>query len=287
MSNQQPFYTVSSYTGNLREGQHIEVRRQLLYLGENADFKPFAQFPVKELEKRLKKSLRAEKKVFDEMQAAIKAWDQHGAETLLLQKAIAYVRTPAVKHTGNEWKRRKDGTWEISNFVYQMAFKIEQRSDEWRLTWGLRYTAPALPKDYTPSPYDSWTKRWIERENSKKYKTPDGAQKYIQAKFDQYTVLFMELSPPVPEEVRRLFSVSGQLLPGYTTRKPEQTEPDQALVDELLDYLGDGDMDQSSSAQKERALPIPEEQTVLSDSRLANRTAKLKNHKRAKANPVR
>ena len=102
MAGQQPFYTVSSYTGNLREGQHIEVRRQLLYQGENADFKPFAQLPVKELEKRLKESMKAEKKVFDEMQTAVKAWDRHGAETLLLQNAIAYVKTPAVKHTGNE-----------------------------------------------------------------------------------------------------------------------------------------------------------------------------------------
>ena len=155
MAGQQPFYTVSSYTGNLREGQHIEVRRQLLYQGENADFKPFAQLPVKELEKRLKESMKAEKKVFDEMQTAVKAWD----------------------------------------LVYHMMFEIQGQGEEWRLTWGLQYTAPALPKDHTHNPYDGWPKRRLEYENNKKYRTLEGAQKYIQAKFDQYAAFFSELSP--------------------------------------------------------------------------------------------
>lgn len=287
MSSQQPFYTVSSYTGNLREGQHIEVRRQLLYQGENADFKPFLQFPVNELKRRLKKSVRAERKVFREMQAAVKAWDEHGAETLLLQKAIAYVRTPAVTHTGNEWRKRKDGIWEISNQTYRMAFKIEPRGDEWRLTWELRYTAPALPKDYTPSPYDGWPRKWVERESGKKYKTLDGAQKYVQAKFDQYAAFFAELSPPVPEAAGRLFSVSGQLLPGYTLTEPERTAPDHALVEELLDYLGDGDMEQPSSARKERAPPVPEERITAPASKFAHRITKPQNRKKAKTNPVR
>lgn len=279
MASQQPFYTVSSYTGNLREGQHIEVRRQLLYQGENADFKPFLQFPVKELEKRLKKSVRAENRIFAEIQTAIGAWDEHGAETLLLQKAIAYVRTPVVKHTGNEWKRRKDGSWEISNFVYQMGFKIEPCGDEWRLTWELRYTAPALPKDYIPTPYDNWPRRWVERENNKKYKTLEGAQKYVQAKFDQYAAFFAELSPPVPEDVRRLFSVSGQLLPGYITAKPERTEPDQALVDELLDYLEDGEIDKSSPAPKGMGLSVPKAQAVLPASKPVCRAVKTGSRK--------
>ena len=286
MAGQQPFYTVSSYTGNLREGQHIEVRRQLLYQGENADFKPFAQLPVKELEKRLKESVKAEKKVFDEMQTAVKAWDRHGAETLLLQNAIAYVRTPAVKHTGNEWKKRKDGVWEISNLVYHMMFEIQGQGEEWRLTWGLQYTAPALPKDHTHNPYDGWPKRRLEYENNKKYRTLEGAQKYIQAKFDQYAAFFSELSPPVPEAVKRLFCVSGQLLPGYTLAEPERTGPDRKLVDELLNYLGEGDLDKASPAQEERAPPVPEERATPSP-KPAHRTAKPQNRKKAKTNPVR
>lgn len=279
MASQQPFYTVSSYIGNLREGQHIEVRRQLLYQGENADFKPFLQFPVNELKRRLKRSVKAERKIFREMQAAVKAWDKHGAETLLLQKAIAYVRTPAVTHTGNEWRKRKDGIWEISNQTYRMAFKIEPRRDEWRLTWELRYTAPALPKDYTPSPYDGWPRRWVERESGKKYKTLDGAQKYVQAKFDQYAAFFTELSPPVPEAAGRLFSVSGQLLPGYTLAEPERTAPDQALVDELLDYLEDGEIDKSSPAPKGMGLSVPKAQAVLPASKPVCRAVKTGSRK--------
>ena len=78
------------------------------------------------------------------MKKAITAWDQHGAQTLLLQKAIEYLRTPEVTHTGNEWKRRKDGSWEISNLVYKMTFRIVRCGNEWKLTWELSYTAPGL-----------------------------------------------------------------------------------------------------------------------------------------------
>lgn len=286
MASQQPFYKVSSYTGSLREGQHIEVRRQLLYIGENADFKPFLQISVKELDKRLKASMKAEKKVFDKMQTAIRDWNEFGAETLLLQKAIEYVKTPAVEHTGNEWKKRKDGVWEISNLVYHMAFKIEKRSGEWCLTWGLQYTAPALPKDYSPNSRDGWPKRRLEYENSKKYRTLEGAQKYIQAKFDQYIAFFGELSPPVPEAVKRLFCVSGQLLPGYTLAGPERTEPDQELVDELLNYLEDGEVDKPSPLQKEQTLPGQKKQMAPPASKSVQRTAKMI-HKRVKTGQVR
>ena len=116
------FYEIGPSEGYLREGSYLEVRRQINYRGDRADFKPFLNVPVKDLEKRLKESQAEEKKVFEEMKKAVTAWDEHGAQTLLLQKAIEYMRTPEVTHTGNEWKRHKDGSWEISNLVYKMKF---------------------------------------------------------------------------------------------------------------------------------------------------------------------
>lgn len=95
------FYEVGSYTGDLQEGTDFFVRRQMRYLGENANFKPFLNTPIKELEQQLKESKAAEKKIFTEVQAAAKAWDAHGAQTLLLTKAIEYLKTPVVEHTGN------------------------------------------------------------------------------------------------------------------------------------------------------------------------------------------
>ena len=44
------FYEVGSYTGDLQEGTDFFVRRQMRYLGENANFKPFLNTPIKELD---------------------------------------------------------------------------------------------------------------------------------------------------------------------------------------------------------------------------------------------
>ena len=56
------FYEVGSYTGDLQEGTDSFVRRQMRYLGENANFKPFLNTPIKELEQQLKESKAEEKK---------------------------------------------------------------------------------------------------------------------------------------------------------------------------------------------------------------------------------
>lgn len=121
MAKQKPtFFEVSTYTGSLREGGEISIQRHMIYRGERADFKPFLNVAIKELEQRLKDSKTKEKKVYDQLQEAAKAWDEHGAQTLLLQKAIEYLKVPAVTHTSNEWKKQKDGSWKISNMVLSL-----------------------------------------------------------------------------------------------------------------------------------------------------------------------
>ena len=247
------FYEIGPSEGYLREGSYLEVRRQINYRGDKADFKPFLDVPIKDLEKQLKASQAEEKKVFEEMKKAITAWDQHGAQTLLLQKTIEYLRTPEVTHTGNEWKRRKDGSWEISNLVYKMTFQIVRCGNEWKLTWELSYTAPGLSQGYwgyTRSPRER-----IEYEGSKKYKTLEGAQRYIQSRFDQYGSCFEALSPPVPAEAKDLFCVNGQLLQGYSLMPPSpQKEP--VTLETLLDCLEDGDL--VAAPPEKDAAPEPE-----------------------------
>lgn len=264
------FYEASTYTGNLRPGYEIAVQRTISYQGENADFKPFLTVPHKELEQRLKDSMAAEKKIHDELKEAIKAWDEHGAQTLLLEKAIEYLKTEPVKHTANEWKQQEDGTWEISNMVYRMTFKIVPIGDEWKLSWELQYTAPGQNQERYYSYYERGPKKRIEYEGSKKYKTMAGAQKYIQGKFDQYARCFETLSPPVPKSVKSLFCVNGQVLQGYTISplekeaavnvSPEQLKPDDKTVDALLSCLGDGDLTpapapETAQARTESAKP--------------------------------
>lgn len=232
------------WENRLREGMSITVARDLRYKGEKADFGPFLSVPVKELEQRLKISKAEEKKVFDQLQEAAKAWDEHGAKTLLLQKAIEYLKVPVVSHTSNEWKKQKDGSWEISNLTYKMTFSITRSGMDWKVVWEVSYMAPSLQIGYRG--YERTPRERIDYEGSKKYKTMDGAQKYVQLKFDQYSNYFKELSPPVPIEVKDLFFVNGQLLQGYTLSRPK-AKGKEVTVSDLLACLEEGDIPQKKA----------------------------------------
>ena len=159
-----------------------------------------------------------------------------------------------ISPTRNEWQRHKDGSWEISNLVYKMTFNIVKSGDEWKLTWELSYTAPGLSQGYwgyTRSPRER-----IEYEGSKKYKTMEGAQKYIQSKFDQYAPCFESLSPPIPAEAKELFCVNGQLLQGYSLQPPVP-QKEKVTLEDLLNCLEDDDMAIPSEAQPISGEPAP------------------------------
>ena len=167
-----PFCEQGYSQNDLQHGRSIVVGRSWRYQGEKADFKPFLGVPIKELEQRLKDSQAEEKKVFEAMKKAIEAWDEHGAQTLLLQKAIEYLKVPVVTHTSNEWKKQKDGSWEISNLVYKMTFSITRSGMDWKLVWEVSYMAPGLQIGYRG--YERTPRERIDYEGSKKYKTMDG-----------------------------------------------------------------------------------------------------------------
>ena len=230
---EKTFYEISSSGTMLREGSYLDIQRSLVYRGDHADFTSFLDVPIKELETQLKASKAEEQKIYGQLKEAAKAWDEHGAQTLLLEKAIEYLKVPEVKHTANEWKQQEDGSWEISNLVYKMTFSIVKFGDEWKLSWELSYTAPGLSMgywEYTRSP-----RQRIEYEGSKKYKTLEGAQKYIQSKFDQYANYFETISPRIPKEAKPLFSVNGQLLQGYAIMR--QTKKEDITLDDLMAQL--------------------------------------------------
>ena len=67
----------------------------------------------------------------------------------------------------------------------------------------------------------------------------DAAQRYIQGRFNLYAHLFTELSPPIPNDCKRMFMVNGRLLPGYTLAPPAQTR--EQTVSNLLDCLEEED----------------------------------------------
>ena len=62
------------------------------------------------------------------------------------------------------------------------------------------------------------------------------AMNYIQGRFDLHASLFQALSTPVPDKEKRMFSVNGHLLPGYTVDSKQKT-----VVAGLLKFLEDSD----------------------------------------------
>lgn len=233
------FYEVDEFTGQLQEGHELLITRKMYYHGQYTDIKSLLNTPIKELEKRLKDSKVEEQKIYKDLQNAAQNWEQHGAQTLLLQKTIDYLKTPEVKHTSNEWKRKKDGVWEISNRVYIMRYKITQEAGgkhqgQWLVTWGIAINCP--PRPSTEKFYSSGNVMVVEQKK-KYYNAEADAQNYIQGRFDEYAHLFMELSPPVPDKFKHPFYISGILLPGYTVA-PKEKSP-QEVADELLDLLDD------------------------------------------------
>lgn len=248
MEKNKSFYHTSDY-GILHPGSSIHVQHSVSFASDMAA--PFIQPLVlqekKELEKQRKASAEKEQEIKTAIEKLAKDWEKQASQTLLLVRTIEYLDTKEVKHTSNQWKQDKEGTWEISNQVYKMWFKISDipEKGEVALKWSIMYNYPDQPasKHYTYNRYGNpWgADIYIVKPEKRSYATVAAAQKFIQARFDENSLLFSELSPPIPIERREMFSVNGYLLPGYTIAAPERAEPDLKAVDALLDYLEDGD----------------------------------------------
>ena len=243
LPNTDPFFSVNAWGDTLTTGETLKMVHTLWFSEYNAS--PFMALltdkPTSELQEMLKSSEAAEKSIFDRLKAAVSEWEAQAAQTLLLEKVLEYVRTPEVSHTSNEWKQIQGGVWEISNLVYQMRYQFVPvpQSKAVRVTWGLVYNTPQQPGN--PRYANSWgDSRFIARQDKKPYESAEAAQRYIQGRFNRFAHLFTELSPPVPNDCKRMFMVNGHLLPGYTLAPPERTK--EQTVNDLLDCLEDGDV---------------------------------------------
>ena len=285
LPNAKPFFSVNNWGDALTTGETLKIVHTLWFSDYNAS--PFMALltdkPITELQEMLKGSKAAEQSIFDKLKAAAGEWEVQAAQTLLLEKVLEYVRTPEVSHTSNEWKRQEDGTWEISNRVYQMRYRFDPvpQSEAVRVSWGIAYNTPQQPGN--PKYVNSWGEsRIITRQDKKPYNNVDAAQRYIQGRFDLYAHLFTELSPPVPNDCKRMFMVNGHLLPGYTLAPPERTR--EQTVNDLLDCLEDGDVAASPPTPEEP--PAPKKKAAPSPAKSARTTAKKKSGPK-KSGPVR
>lgn len=209
-------------SGNLSEGYKLQVEHTVSC--ESMDISPLIAKGAETIQAMRQDSIEGEKKAYDIVVAAAKQWEQQAAVTQRLDRALAYLRTPEVKHTGNRWQpySKDSDLEEISNRVYKMFCRIREDTKydremkqsvpvAWYVTWDL----------YLNSPKEGYNIH-LAGQDRKRYTDKAAAVKYLDGRKKAYSHLFAEISPPIPKEHERCFTVNGILLPGYTVEGQEQ-----------------------------------------------------------------
>ena len=145
----------SSYDHDkLEAAETMRIERRIYFEAKDGDIAPYASLPIAQLLSMRSESAAAEQAIFDSLKEQAAAWEEQAGKTLLLDKALEYVRTPHVQHTANEWQKNEYDRYTRSNRVYQMNYYIYEntRYDKeaqksipysWTLTWSVRTNSPS------------------------------------------------------------------------------------------------------------------------------------------------
>ena len=236
-------------SGDLSEGCRLRMEHSVTC--ENVDISPLIAQGAETRQAMRQNSIEGEKKAFAIVAAAAKQWEQQAAVTQRLDRALAYLRTPEVKHTGNKWQpySKDSDLEEISNRVYKMFCRIREdtRYDRetkqsvpvaWYVTWDL----------YLNSPREGYNIH-LAGQDRKRYTDKAAAVKYLDGRKKAYSHLFAEISPPIPKEHENCFTVNGALLPGYTIEGQEPVKTDRAAAD-----VSEGGISMSKKPEKSSVL---------------------------------
>jgi hypothetical protein len=276
MSEEKIFYTVYSYSDKLQPGNEITIKHNISFNESRANLSPLVSLSPDELKDMKLVSEEKEKTIFEKLCAAVEEWEQQAAQTLLLGKALEYVKTPAVRHTSNQWQKGEYDNLEVSNMVYKMSYRIREETQynrasqksvpcAWSVSWSVDFNAPQKRDYYSGSSCK------IAGQDQKRYTDKAAAEKYVQGRIDAYAYLFTELSPPIPEENKNIFSVNGHLLPGYSLKPHEPT------VMELLSFVQEQDISAAVA-------PPVEDREAKQSTEAEKRPAKKKSPNKTKRN---
>lgn len=219
-------YRAFRYGDNLTPGAELKIEHHVSC--EDVDISSLIMMGAESLESMRQGSIDGEQKAYEIVVASAKQWEQQAAATQMINRALEYLATPEVAHTGNQWN--KTDNWrdmeEISNRVYKMTCSIwedtkyDRETNQsvpvaWYVTWDV----------YVNSPKQGYSVK-IAGQNQKRYTDKTAAMKYLEGRKKAYSHLFAEVSPPIPEKYEKHFMVYGTLLPGYTVegRVPIKTE---------------------------------------------------------------
>ena len=249
----------SSYDHDrLDPADSMRIERKLYFEQDKADISGLTALSMEQLREMREESAAAEQAVYEDLKQRAAAWEAQAGQTLTIDKAIEYVRTPTVQHTSNQWEAADNDRHIISNSVYQMRYHSYEhtRYDRekgqsvpyaWTLSWSV----------YTNSP-DGYGQAKIAGQE-KKFADKAAMEKYLNGRIKAYQHLFTEISPPVPKEYADHFKVNGQLLPGYTVEGEERAQPP-------TEKAAPAEPPQDTGQRKEQTA-INEQFSVLIDSR--------------------
>lgn len=225
------FYFLNAYQDGITPGQKITIQHNVSYNDWRAapHLAPLVKLTDAEINQRKEASITLEKELYAKLKQIASEWDEQAAHTMLLERALEYVHTPEVEHTANEWKERENGVWEISNRTYKMRYQITyaKATDIYLVSWGIIYNAPKQPN----SKYANYwgDSIYVARQDKKKYPSMEAAQNYIQGRFDLYSHLFRELSPPIPTSANGCSASMAAWLPAIRWRRRTRKNPTSKL----------------------------------------------------------
>ena len=213
----------------LEAAETMRIERRIYFEAKDGDIAPYASLPIAQLLSMRSESAAAEQAIFDSLKEQAAAWEEQAGKTLLLDKALEYVRTPHVQHTANEWRENEYNRHTRSNRVYQMNYYIYEntRYDKeaqksipysWTLTWSVRTNSP------------SRTQAKIAGQDRKVFTDKAAMEKYLNGRIKAYDRLFTEISPPIPQEYADYFKVNGMLMPDYTIEGEDPPQQQQAAA---------------------------------------------------------
>lgn len=224
-------YHAYRYGDHLTPGSELKIEHSVVC--ENVDISTLITMGTDSLEAMRQGSIDGEQKAYKIVVAAAKQWEQQAAATQTINRALEYLRTPEIEHTGNQWKDTDNwrADQKISNRVYQMTCSIweDTKYDRetkqsvpvaWYVTWEVRIHSPK--QGYGAK---------IAGQNQKRYTDKNAAIKYLDGRKKAYSHLFTEISPPIPKEYEHHFMVHGTLLPGYTVEGLEQAKTEHAAAE--------------------------------------------------------
>ena len=224
-------YHAYRYGDHLTPGSELKIEHSVVC--ENVDISTLITMGTDSLEAMRQGSIDGEQKAYEIVVAAAKQWEQQAAATQTINRALEYLRTPEIEHTGNQWKDTDNwrADQKISNRVYQMTCSIweDTKYDRetkqsvpiaWYVTWEVRIHSPK--QGYGAK---------IAGQNQKRYTDKNAAIKYLDGRKKAYSHLFTEISPPIPKGYEHHFMVHGTLLPGYTVEGLEQAKTEHAAAE--------------------------------------------------------